>query len=136
MRTDESATGVSSVAFLSYYAGISIPRRDARLQATLRRILEVSKYSIPSFDPEHSRFDSKRYWRGPVWAIINYIVARGLAEYGFEREANRIRLDTREIIRGSGFYEYFDPICGSGAGGGHFAWTAAIWLAWASPMTD
>jgi hypothetical protein len=136
LRTDESATGVSSVAFLSYYAGISIPRRDARLQATLRRILEVSKYSIPSFDPEHPRFDSKRYWRGPVWAIINYIVARGLAEYGFEREANRIRLDTREIIRGSGFYEYFDPICGSGAGGGHFAWTAAIWLAWASPMTD
>ncbi len=136
LRTGAHAVGVSSVAFLSYYAGIAVPRRDAKLQATLRRILDSSTYSIPSFDPEHPRFDSKRYWRGPVWAIINYIVARGLAEYGFEREATRIRMDTRSVIRESGFYEYFDPIVGTGAGGNQFAWTAAIWLAWASPMTD
>lgn len=93
-----------------------MPGRDAKLQSTLGRMLDASPYSLPSFDPALPRFDSKRYWRGPVWAIINYIVARGLSEYGFEREANRIRLDTREIIRGSGFYEYFDPISGSGAG--------------------
>ena len=136
MRTDEFGPGVSSVAFLSYYAGISMPRRDAKLQSTLRRMLNASKYSLPSFDPEHPQFDSKRYWRGPVWAVVNYIVARGLSEYGFEREAQRIRADTRAIIKQSGFYEYFDPNEGKGAGGNHFAWTAAIWLAWASPMTD
>ncbi len=126
MRTDEHADGVSSVAFLSYYAGISIPRRDAKLQRTLRRILNSARYSLPSFDPEHRKFDSKRYWRGPIWAIVNYIVARGLAEYGFERESERIRLDTRAVIRKYGFFEYFDPMEGRGAGGNQFTWTAAI----------
>lgn len=136
LRTDEHADGVSSVAFLSYYAGVSTPRRDAKLQATLRRILDATAFSLPSFDPEHRKFDARRYWRGPVWAIINYMVARGLSEYGFEREARKLQVDTRNAIRESGFYEYFNPINGEGAGGNQFAWTAAIWLAWASPTTE
>ena len=136
LRTDEHASGVSSVAFLSYYAGVSTPRRDAKLQATLRRILNATRFSLPSFDPEHPKFDARRYWRGPVWAIVNYMVARGLSEYGFEREARKLQVDTRDAIRESGFYEYFNPINGEGAGGNQFAWTAAIWLAWASPTTE
>ncbi len=136
LRTDKHSMGVSSVAFLSYYAGISVPRRDAKLQATLRRILKSTDFALPSFDPEHPKFDSKRYWRGPTWAVVNYLVSRGLSEYGFEDAAERIRIDTRRSIQKSGFFEYFDPITGNGAGGTHFTWTAAIWLAWASPMTD
>ncbi|MDQ8202358.1 trehalase family glycosidase [Pelagicoccus sp. SDUM812003] len=136
MRNGQHSDGVSSVSFLSYYAGITKPKRDAKLQRTLNRILSIAPYSLPSFDPEHPKFDSKRYWRGPTWAIINYLVARGLSEYGFEEKANRIRLDTRRVIQKSGFYEYFDPITGEGSGGNNFTWTAAIWLAWASPMTD
>jgi len=38
------------------------------------------------------------------------------------------------MIEKSGFFEYFNPLDGSGAGGRNFTWTAAIWLAWASPM--
>lgn len=136
LRNGQHADGVSSVAFLSYYAGITTPKRDARLQKTLDRILNASPLSIPSFDPEHPKFDSRRYWRGPTWAIVNYLVARGLQEYGFEDKAIRIRLDTRKMIETSGFHEYFDPITGEGAGGDNFTWTAAIWLAWASPTTD
>ncbi len=124
------------MSFLSYYAGITVPRRDARLQKTLDRILNASPYSIPSFDPENSKFDARRYWRGPAWAIVNYLVARGLEEYGFEEKARRIRLDTRKLIQKSGFREYFDPQTGEGAGGDNFTWTAAIWLAWASPRTE
>ncbi len=136
LRTGERADGVSSVAFLSYYAGLAIPKRDARLQRALERVLAAAPYSLPSFDPQHPKFDARRYWRGPVWAIVNYLVARGLAEYGFADKAERIRLDTRRLIERSGFYEYFDPLTGQGMGGSNFTWTAAIWLAWASPMVD
>ena len=136
LRTDQPATGVSSVAFLSYYAGMSVPRRDAKLQHTLRRILNAAPYSLPSFDPEYSKFDSRRYWRGPAWAVVNFLAARGLAEYGFAAKAERIRGDTRRMIQKSGFFEYFDPLTGAGAGGDNFAWTAAMWLCWASPTTD
>ena len=136
MRTNEYADGISSVGFLSYYAGITKPKRDEKLQKTLKRILKSTPFSLPSFDPENQNFDPLRYWRGPVWAIINFMVARGLSEHGFEEESLKIKNDTRTLIRRSGFYEYYNPIDGSGAGGNQFAWTAAIWLAWASPSID
>ena len=96
----------------------------------------VERFGIPSFDSQHPKFDAKRYWRGPSWSIINYLVARGLAEFGFERKAERIRMATRAAIQQSGFHEYFNPLTGEGYGGANFTWTAAIWLAWASPKTD
>lgn len=136
LRTGIRADGVSSVSFLSYYAGLTSSRRDAKLQRTLDRILDSGPYGIASFDPAHPKFDSRRYWRGPSWAIINYLIARGLAEFGFERKARRIRAMTRDAIQLSGFSEYFDPLTGEGYGGKHFTWTAAIWLAWASPKAE
>ena len=68
--------------------------------------------------------------------MVNFLAARGLAEYGFAAKAERIRGDTRRMIQKSGFFEYFDPLTGAGAGGDNFAWTAAMWLCWASPTTD
>ena len=136
LRTRQHSDGISSVAFLSFYAGISAPGRDALLMENLRRILDACEYGVPSFDPRHPKFDRRRYWRGPTWAIMNYLIARGLYEYGHIREADRIRLSTRRMIEDSGFFEYFDPLDGSGSGGDHFTWTAAIWLTWASPSTD
>lgn len=136
LRTRVFAEGVSSVAFLAWYARLKDPTRLIALRHTLHRILDSAPYSVPSFDPEHPKFDARRYWRGPTWAVINYLIARGLAEHGMSDEADRIRTDTRRMIRQSGFFEYFDPLTGEGAGGSHFTWTAAIWLAWASPKVD
>lgn len=134
LRTGRRAQGISSVAFLAPYAGWVDARRDGRLMDHLRRFLERVRYGVPSFDPDDPRFDPRRYWRGPSWAIVNYLIARGLRERGAEAEARRIRADTRAMIEKSGFFEYFNPLDGSGAGGRNFTWTAAIWLAWASPM--
>ena len=43
--------------------------------------------------------------------------------------------NTRALISKNGFAEYFDPTNGAPAGGRDFTWTAAVWLAWASPNT-
>jgi glycogen debranching enzyme len=83
-----------------------------------------------AWHPDHPRFDSKRYWRGPIWAIANFI-AEGLKQAGHVTLAERIRADTCRLIETAGFYEYFDPLDGAGLGGRHFTWTAAMWLAWA-----
>ncbi len=136
LRTGDFAQGISSVAFLSFYGGLLHPQRDVQLLGHLHRFLDKVSYGIPSFDPEHPHFEPRRYWRGPTWAIINYLVTRGLLDAGLFEEAERIRQITCKMIQKSGFYEYFDPLDGTGAGGGDFTWTAAIWLAWASPMVD
>ena len=124
---------MSSASFLRFYAGCGGPETAGPLLDNLHRVLGAVRWGVPSFDPEHPDFDSVRYWRGPVWGIINYMIGRGLAEQGHHDLAERVRSDTAALIEQSGFNEYFCPLTAQGAGGGHFAWTAAIWLAWASP---
>lgn len=129
LRTGQLSGCVSNASFLCWWAGLS----DMRPHATLSRILAAAPNALPSFDPAHEKFDSLRYWRGPVWGVMNMLAAVGMAEQGLTDEAARIRADTVRLISENGFAEYFDPVDGTPAGGGTFTWTAAIWLGWASP---
>ncbi len=133
LRSGEQSDGVSSVSFLSLYAGLKDGDHERSNIESLERISRVCRYSVPSFDPEHPKFDSLRYWRGPTWCVVNELIGRGLAERGYSELARRVRGDTGALIENAGFFEYFCPITGRGAGGGDFTWTAATWLAWASP---
>lgn len=128
--TEESTGVVTSASFLSFYAGLRNEARDSRLLEHLRRIERRVKFLIPSLDPMSPAFDSIRYWRGPVWAVVNYLVGSGLNEAGHTQWGERIRSDTQELIQRSGMYEYFCPVSGRGVGGDDFSWTAAIWLHW------
>ncbi|MCU4654658.1 hypothetical protein N8I71_17595 [Roseibacterium sp. SDUM158016] len=129
LRTGNFAGSLSNASFLSWWGGLS----DDRPRAALTRILDASEYALPSYDPAGPRFDALRYWRGPVWAVMNFMAASGMAEQGLAAEALRIRRDTARLIAENGFAEYFSPEDGTPAGGATFTWTAAVWLAWASP---
>lgn len=122
------ANCISNASFLNWYAGI-----PSDLQAVqLDRIMDRVKYPVPSHDPDSPLFEPKRYWRGPTWSMMNMMIGEGLTEFG-NPQGERLRNKTMQLIRDHGFSEYFDPIDGSPAGGQSFTWTAAIWLAWASP---
>lgn len=131
LLTRRSSGFVTSASFLSFYAGLSDPARDAAMLTHFARIGERVPYLMPSLDPDDPGFQMIRYWRGPVWAVVNYMIGRGLTEMGFEAEGARVRRDTAALIARNGLYEAFSPIDGTGSGGDDFSWTAAIWLAWA-----
>ncbi|MBO6511888.1 MAG: hypothetical protein JJ979_25965, partial [Roseibium sp.] len=132
-RSGKQTDGISSASFLAPYAGLTDGETLGALQAHFDRIAGKVRYLMPSYDPEHKSYEPLRYWRGPVWAMINYMIARGFAEAGDKARAERLRADTAALVRESGFAEYFSPETAEGAGGGSFSWTAAIWLTWASP---
>jgi hypothetical protein len=121
---------ITSASFLSFYAGLRDADRDARLLGELARIAERCRYLVPSLDPDDPGFQMIRYWRGPVWAVVNYMIGTGLEEAGHAAWAKRVRDDTLALIRDTGFYEAFSPIDGTGSGGDDFSWTAAIGLRW------
>jgi hypothetical protein len=125
--TGERVPTPTHAGFLAFWAGLGSETLAGRLEAWIAK----APHAIASVMPDHPRFDSKRYWRGPIWAIVNFMTAEGLKEAGHAALAQRIRADTRRLIRTAGFYEYFDPLDGAGLGGRHFTWTAAMWLAWA-----
>ncbi|CAF1390689.1 unnamed protein product [Adineta steineri] len=83
---------------------------------------------IPSTAPFSSDFESKRYWRGPVWAIINWLITDGLRKNHLIELATIIEGNTINVIERAGFCEYFDPLTGEGLGGNTFSWTAAAYL--------
>lgn len=125
-RTNDALIQSPSIGgLLTAVAPIS-QARGAALAARIDELSTRSTYLVPSHDPAAADFDSLRYWRGPVWLIVNTMIANGLDRAGQGEMADRIRTDSVRLIRKSGFAEYYDPITAEPCGGGEFTWTAAM----------
>jgi glycogen debranching enzyme len=131
--TGKLVSARSSAAFLALYADLVPAQKLTPLMDTYDRWMSTVRFAVPSVPATDPRFDAKRYWRGPLWPHLNFMLADGLRQYGFRDRAARVLKDTAEVITGAGFFEYFDPLDGSGAGGDQFSWTAAMWLGWLEP---
>jgi len=112
---------------ISVVAPIEKKRADA-IAARISELGERCQYLVPSHDPAHLSFDSKRYWRGPSWLIVNYLIVDGLRNAGIYDLAEKIQNQSLKLIQQSGFAEYYDPINGDPCGGKTFTWTAAMVL--------
>jgi glycogen debranching enzyme len=85
---------------------------------------------VATCDPSANEFEPARYWRGPVWVLVNWLVAGGLAEAGHADRAEALRRSTLGLVEREGFSEYYDARTGQGIGGRGFSWSAALTLAW------
>jgi glycogen debranching enzyme len=83
---------------------------------------------VPSYDLTGPAFDPARYWRGPSWFNVGWLLHRGLRHYGAALDAKRLREDLLEAAGRTGFAEYVDPHSGDGRGIRSFSWTAATAL--------
>ena len=116
------------------YAEIPTPEQAQLLNDYLWSLHERGFYICPSFDVDSPLFDSKRYWRGPVWPQMNWMIYHGLKYYGFEDTAKIALTDLIELTTKLGFYEYFESQKSlvkhltAGYGGNNFSWTAACTL--------
>jgi putative isomerase len=65
------------------------------------------------------------YWRGPVWIVSNYLVMRGLLNYGYKAQAVELADKTVGLLLADyratgGMNECYDPDAGTPTAGGHF----------------
>jgi len=87
---------------------------------------------FPTYARNALNFSSHNYWRGPVWININWILYKGLRNYEhldseIKEFADMLKQRTIDIIANIGFFEYFDPLYGTGGHGtDDFSWTAAL----------
>jgi len=105
----------------------AVPKARAQVIArTIETWASQVKYIVPSHTPSDPRFEAKRYWRGPAWLVMNYMIQDGLRAVGETAVADHIVQSSLELITQSGFAEYYDPLTGEPCGGGRFTWTAAM----------
>lgn len=100
--------------------------RMSALATRLEVIGKQAKYLVPSHDLNDLKFDQLRYWRGPVWLIVNYMIADGMKKAGQQAIVSHIIKDSLQLIKKSGFAEYYSPLDGMPCGGNSFSWTAAM----------
>lgn len=130
LKSREQVPAITNASFLSLYAGAGTTDQTLQTVEHLRAIQASCKVGVPSWDPRHQDYEPQRYWRGPVWAMINYLIVLGLERCGEPELASELQAETLRMIEDAGFYEYFNSKTGEGCGGPDFTWTAAIYLAW------
>jgi hypothetical protein len=94
------------------------------------------KFNIPSIAPDHPHFESERYWRGPTWTIVNYVVVKGLLGQArkyeddqFYEAAQSLLKQTLSLVENDpDFCEYHDAITGKGCGDKDFGFTSVALL--------
>jgi hypothetical protein len=83
---------------------------------------------LPSHDRTAPDFEPLRYWRGPSWLNVAWLLRRGLLTHGYPDLAAGLRRSMIGLVAGAGCHEYFHPDTGVGLGSPAFGWTAALLL--------
>lgn len=123
-----------SNGFMPLFAGAASPVQAERLKSNLLQSFRNGDYLLcASSAVDGGAFNPVKYWRGPIWINVNWMLYQGLLRYGFTEEAAQVKRDSIRLVEGAGFYEYFDPRAGKadderGLGGNNFSWTAALYL--------
>lgn len=117
----------SIAALMPLYAGCISKDKAASIVKLLENEHRFGPaYPVPSAPLDSPWFRPHKYWRGPVWVNMNWMIIDGLRRYGYDDHAEALAESTLEMIEKSGFFEYFDPLDGTPAGADNFSWTAAL----------
>ena len=110
---------------MAIYGGLTDAAQSRQMMARYRG-RSPGCVLLPSVPPDEAGFDPVKYWRGPVWVHINWMLIRGLQRLGLSADAAELRTRTLDLVTHTGFFEYFHAYSGDGVGGNDFSWSAAL----------
>ena len=119
---------------LPLYAGVPDTRQSRRLveehlfEPTRFGPSREAPWAVPTVAKSSPAYAPRNYWRGPVWVNVNWLLIRGLDRCGLGAEAVALRESTLELVRRSGFSEYYEPSTGKPLGSRVFSWSASLTL--------
>ncbi len=138
LRNKRLIHALTSSSFAPLYAKIPNQLRAKKLLTTLLSAkflgTKSENFLCPSFNTLDERYNPIKYWRGPVWVNMNWLIYYGLHRYNFNDAANIIKKDTLDLVIKYGIWEYFNPDkkkvneIPNGYGAPNFSWTAALVL--------
>ncbi|WP_128544143.1 MGH1-like glycoside hydrolase domain-containing protein [Larkinella soli] len=86
------------IGFLPLWAGVAPPEQAKRLVEKLTDPQQFWRpFGVPSLSARDPYYNAKGYWNGPVWVEWDYLIVRGLLDYGYKKEAREL---TDRVARG------------------------------------
>lgn len=116
----------SAGQFITLFGGCPTPEQAELLVSQLQEPRFWTPFPVPTSPTDAPTFAPDIYWRGNVWPSVNWLIFNGLRRYGYHDLAREFAGRSLELLRQSGFWEYYHPLTGAGLGGGTFSWAAAI----------
>ena len=120
------------IGFLPLWAGIASEEQAAQLVGHLLNENEFwRRNGIPTLSAGEDYYNPMGYWNGPVWVEWNYLVFRGLLDYGYEEEARELtrRLAdhlAHHLSKSHNFYEFYSPDRQQAGYHSTYIWTGLI----------
>lgn len=109
-----------------YSKSISDERAEHLVGLLKKRSQFRANYPVPSVPLTSDYFNDLKYWQGPTWINMNWLIIEGLKNYGYKEEADKLKDQTLKLVNKNGCFEYFSPLSGKPAGAANFSWTAAL----------
>lgn len=116
IATNEFIKVKTSSAFLPLFAGICEKRQaeDIIENHLFNKDEFFAPFMIPSLALNDENYENDM-WRGCVFVHLNYMVAQGLLDYGYKKEAQKIINDTvmnilHQYENDGTIYEYYDAL--------------------------
>ena len=124
--------------FIPMYAKIADREQAAAL---VKHIFDPetfgSDYGVTTLSKDERMFDlsvtnNPSNWLGPVWLVANYVVFRGLLNYGYVEEARSMYRKTacllgKDLLKTGSLHEYYDPFTGEPImNGGFINWNILV----------
>lgn len=128
--TDEMCDYRTTGGLMALFGGLATQEQSEQMQTLVTQWCKLNPFAVSSTHPQEPIYEPQRYWRGPIWLHINWMIAEGLKDYGFNALSEKIRQSSQDLIIKSGYNESYHAEQGICSGGGEFSWTAAIALYW------
>ena len=108
------------------WAGIATPEQAERMvrENLLDEGLFWAPYGVRTLSTKEKMYQivksgNPSCWQGTVWGISNYMIFKGLVDYGFYNEAKELAERTivmfgRDIEENGEMHEYYNPDTGEG----------------------
>jgi len=103
------------IGFLPMWAGVADEHRAKRL---VEKLTDPKKfwrpYGVPSLSADDPYYNPKGYWNGPLWVEWNYLIQRGLLDYGYTKVANELVNKVAanmiaQLKKDHNFWEFYSP---------------------------
>ncbi len=103
------------IGFMPLWAGIASKSQAASL---VKHLTDTSsfwrRYGVPSLAADDPYYQPRGYWNGPVWIQWDYLIERGLLEYGYKKIAREMVDKVKENMIGvlkknHELWEFYDP---------------------------